>query len=240
MAVDKMSAKDILMRAVECDQVGRILEAQDLYEEGQRLVMQLVAHQRDESKKKILCERIKEYNDRMRQIKERVQKHVIGGELVSSIPIDEDSVGNSYRNLFGKYLDAEVKEVLLEEPYLYEKYQFQNFVSFLELLAKNCPYLKYVRLVTKTHSKAPENQINVIRQITQDLAKRNVTLCTKFVETLHDRKIVVSSGFIIKVGRGLHIFKPLNPFYSLGLCDYDFRRCLQTDVDIWRTKNFIC
>ncbi|XP_017466627.1 PREDICTED: MIT domain-containing protein 1-like isoform X2 [Rhagoletis zephyria] len=227
MAVDKMSAKDILMRAVECDQVGRILEAQDLYEEGQRLVMQLVAHQRDESKKKILCERIKEYNDRMRQIKERVQKHVIGGELVSSIPIDEDSVGNSYRNLFGKYLDAEVKE-------------FQNFVSFLELLAKNCPYLKYVRLVTKTHSKAPENQINVIRQITQDLAKRNVTLCTKFVETLHDRKIVVSSGFIIKVGRGLHIFKPLNPFYSLGLCDYDFRRCLQTDVDIWRTKNFIC
>lgn len=239
MFVGKMNAKDILMRAVQCDQAGRILEAQHLYQDGIQILMDLVGDESDVAKKKVFYERIKEYIDRAEQIKDRVQKHVIRGELVINKPIDDNSTGNSYQSLFGQYLNADVKEVLLEEPYLYEKYQFQNLVTFLELLVKNCRHLKYVRVVTKTDTKAPENQSNVLEQIRADMAKRNVTLSIKFEDTLHDRKIVLSNGYIIKIGRGLHFFKATNPLYSLGLCDYDFRKCLQTDVDIWRTRNFI-
>ena len=46
----------------------------------------------------------------------------------------------------------------------------------------------------------------------------------------------LSNGFIIKIGRGLHFFKANNPLFSLGLTDYDFRKCLQTDIDIWHTS----
>uniref|UniRef100_A0A0K8UG29 MIT domain-containing protein 1 n=1 Tax=Bactrocera latifrons TaxID=174628 RepID=A0A0K8UG29_BACLA len=123
MFVGKMNAKDILMRAVQCDQAGRILEAQHLYQDGIQILMDLVGDESDVTKKKVFYERIKEYIDRAEQIKDRVQKHVIRGELVSNKAIDDNSTGNSYHSLFGQYLNADVKEVLLEEPYLYEKYQ---------------------------------------------------------------------------------------------------------------------
>ncbi|XP_067629988.1 MIT domain-containing protein 1-like [Eurosta solidaginis] len=237
MSLDRMNAKDILMRAVQCDQAGRILEAQNLYQDGIHILMDLLPGESDVAKKKVFYERIKEYIERAEQIKERIQKHVTRGELVTNIPIVENSVGNSYQSLFGAYLNADVKEVLIEEPYLHERHHFENLVTFLELLVKNCRHLKYVRLVTKTDQKGSENQREVLEQITTDMSRRNVTFSTKFEDTLHDRKIVLSNGYIIKIGRGLNFFKARNSRYSLGLCDYDFRKCRQTDVDIWRAKN---
>jgi len=47
----------------------------------------------------------------------------------------------------------------------------------------------------------------------------------------------LSNGYIIKIGRGLHFYKPANPMYSIGLVNYKFRKCLQTDVDIWRNSS---
>ncbi|EDX09138.1 GD13796 [Drosophila simulans] len=47
----------------------------------------------------------------------------------------------------------------------------------------------------------------------------------------------LSNGYIIKIGRGLHFYKAANPMYSIGLVNYKFRKCLQTDVDIWRNSS---
>uniref|UniRef100_T1PJ68 Microtubule interacting and transport protein n=1 Tax=Musca domestica TaxID=7370 RepID=T1PJ68_MUSDO len=233
-----MNAKDILIKAVQCDKDGRILEAQDLYQDGIQILMEVVGDERDSNKKKVYLERIKEYIDRAEQIKLRVQRHMESGEIVANIPIDENSTGHSYKSLFGKYMNADVKEILIDEPYIAERYQFQNFVVLLELAAKQCKNLKYVRLVTKPDPKNTAEQNSILNLIKTDLQGRNITLSIKYETTLHDRKIILSNGYIIKIGRGLHFFKATNPRYSLGLCDYDFRNCLQTDVDICRTKTF--
>lgn len=37
-----MNAKDVLMKAVQCDQENRILEAQNYYQEGIEMLMNLV------------------------------------------------------------------------------------------------------------------------------------------------------------------------------------------------------
>ena len=42
-----MNAKDILMKAVQCDQAGRILEAQYNYQEGIQILMELVEGEMD-------------------------------------------------------------------------------------------------------------------------------------------------------------------------------------------------
>ncbi|TMW41414.1 hypothetical protein DOY81_013506, partial [Sarcophaga bullata] len=118
-----MNAKDILMKAVQCDQAGRILEAQYNYQEGIQILMELVEDENDVAKKKVYYERIKEYIDRAEQIKLRVQRHVSQGELVAHIAIDEGDIGYSYNSIFGKYVNKNVKEVLIEEPYLGERYQ---------------------------------------------------------------------------------------------------------------------
>ncbi|XP_061393504.1 MIT domain-containing protein 1 [Musca vetustissima] len=233
-----MNAKDILMKAVQCDKDGRILEAQDLYQDGIQILMELVGDEKDTAKKKVYLERIKEYIDRAEQIKLRVQKHMESGEIVANIPIDDNSTGHSYKSLFGKYLNGAVKEILIDEPYFTERYQFQNFIVLLELAVKQCKNLKYVRVVTKPDPKNPAGQNSMMKNIKDDLTQRGITLSIKFEATLHDRKIILSNGYIIKIGRGLHFFKPTNPQYTLGLCDYDYRNCLQTDVDICRTKTF--
>ncbi|XP_075161916.1 MIT domain-containing protein 1 isoform X2 [Haematobia irritans] len=232
-----MDVKQILIQAVHCDKAGRILEAQLLYQDGIEILKGIVADEPDAAKKKLYCERTKEYIDREKQIKVRVQKLLQTGEIDANIPIRENSTGHSYKNLFGKYFNNQVKEILIDEPHLFKRFQYQNFVAFVELAVKQCIQLTYIRLITKPHPNDTQAQAAIFKQIKDDLLRRNITLDIKFEQTLHDRKIILSNGYIIKIGRGLHIFKPINPLYSLGLCDYDFRKCLQTDVDIWRTKN---
>lgn len=75
------------------------------------------------ARKKVYYERIKEYIDRAEQIKLRVQRHVSQGELEQHIPIDENATGYSYSSIFGKYVNKNVKEILIEEPYLGKPYQ---------------------------------------------------------------------------------------------------------------------
>ncbi|KAL9911594.1 MIT domain-containing protein 1 [Glossina fuscipes fuscipes] len=231
-----MNAKEILMKAVVCDRSGRILQALTHYQDGIKILMDLVNEETDAGRKKVYHSRIKEYLDRAEQIKERISRFGHSGSLLHNISIEDGATGYSYYTLFGKYLSNEVQEVLIEEPYLIERYQFQNLINFLEVIIKNCADLKFVRLVTKTDNKNPENQMITLDNIKADLSLREITLHFTFEDTLHDRKILLSSGYVIKIGRGLHIYKPNNPRYTLGMCDYDFRKCLQTDVDILRIK----
>lgn len=234
-----LNAKELLIRAVECDQVGRILEAQTLYTEGIAQLMQFVNGEPDEVKRKGFLTRIKEYMDRADAIKARINGKLMLGEVVSHVSIDENDTGFDYDQLFGKYMDDKTVEIMLEEPYMTQNYQYQNLIRFLELAATNCPNLKYFRLITKEYkdAKNPDQQETNLGQIKGDLERRNVTVYIKYEDSLHDRKIYLSNGYIIKIGRGLHFYKPANPMYSIGLVNYKFRKCLQTDVDIWRNSS---
>ncbi|XP_039486109.1 MIT domain-containing protein 1 [Drosophila santomea] len=234
-----LKAKDLLMRAVECDQLGRILEAQTLYTEGIAELMQFVSGEPDEVKRKGFLTRIKEYMDRADAIKARINGKLMLGEVVSHVSIEENDTGFDYDQLFGKYMDDKTIEIMLEEPYMTQNYQYQNLVRFLELAATNCPNLKYFRLITKEYqdAKNPDQQSTNLGQIKADLDRRNVAVSIKYEDSLHDRKIYLSNGFIIKIGRGLHFYKASNPMYSIGLVNYKFRKCLQTDVDIWRNSS---
>ncbi|EDW50394.1 GM14605 [Drosophila sechellia] len=143
------NAKKLLIRAVECDQVGRILEAQTLYTEGIAQLMQFVNGEPDEAKRKGFLSRIKEYMDRADAIKARINGKLMLGEVVSHVSIDENDTGFDYDQLFGKYMDDKTVEIMLEEPYMTQNYQYHNLVRFLELAATNWPNLKYFRLITK-------------------------------------------------------------------------------------------
>ncbi|XP_064539280.1 MIT domain-containing protein 1 [Drosophila montana] len=231
-----LQAKALLIRAVECDQSGRILEAQTLYQDGIAQLMTFVSTEPDEVKRKGFLTRIKEYMDRADAIKARVNGQLMLGEVVTHLSIEENDTGYDYDQIFGKYMNDQTTEIMLEEPYLSQNYQYQNLVRFLELAVTNCKQLKYVRLVTKKDAANVDQQSTNIGQIKADLERRQISFYIKFEDTLHDRKIFLSNGYIIKIGRGLHFYKASNPMYSIGLTNYKYRKCLQTDVDIWRTS----
>lgn len=47
----------------------------------------------------------------------------------------------------------------------------------------------------------------------------------------------LSTGWIIKIGRGLDMYKPPENKFTLGMYDLDMRPCHQTTVDIFHTKD---
>ncbi|XP_001352426.3 MIT domain-containing protein 1 [Drosophila pseudoobscura] len=234
-----LKAKEQLIRAVECDQIGRILEAQTLYQDGITQLMSFVETEPDENKRKAFVLRIKEYIDRADAIKARVNGKLMLGQVVDHISIEENDTGYDYDQIFGKYMDDKTIEILLEEPYMTQNYQYQNLIRFLELAITNCKNLKYFRLITKEYSdpKNPDQQKTNLGQIRADLERRYIVVSIKYEDTLHDRRIYLSNGYIIKIGRGLHFYKAANPMYSIGLVNYKYRKCLQTDVDVWRNNS---
>lgn len=121
-----MLGKALLIRAVECDQSGRILEAQTLYQDGIAQLMSFVHSEPDEVKKKGFLTRIKEYIDRADAIKARVNGKMMLGEVVTHLSIEENDTGNDYDQIFGQYMTDKTIEIMLEEPYLTQNYQVNS------------------------------------------------------------------------------------------------------------------
>lgn len=105
---------------------------------------------------------------------------------------------------------------------------------FLELAIKKCKSLKFVKL--KTAPGDVEQQRSAFKSIATDLLKRGVAFEVEFSSSMHDREILLGNGYIISIGRGLDMFKPLTSKYSLGMMDYDFRECKETKIDVFRCK----
>ncbi len=108
---------------------------------------------------------------------------------------------------------------------------------------------------------AREEQERKLNDLADDLLTRNVRLVVKYSDTLHDREIRytwlasnltdsnwvaslyrilrLDSGWMIKLGRGLDIYKANRSKMSIGQFDLDLRRCHQTTVDIFHRSNVV-
>lgn len=80
----------------------------------------------DPDKKAYLQKKLGEYMSRAEQIKESIKDKQSRGQIVDKIHILANGSGYSYNTLFGKYLDDNVKEISLEEPYLRDFYQVRE------------------------------------------------------------------------------------------------------------------
>ncbi|XP_017837571.1 MIT domain-containing protein 1 [Drosophila busckii] len=233
---DDIIKLDAINDAFKCEKSGHIMEAILLYEEGIYKLNQLASS--DPNKQQFYVKQLRMFESRSKQLRDQVKTHLHGSKLIDHIVIERDARGRSYQRLFGLYLNDNVREAHLNEPHLSEQHQFKNLVNFFEVLVKNCRYLKYIRVTTRPDQVLPKNQLHMLQQIRADLATGNIHMNFQLDETLHDRKIVLSSGVVIKIGRGLHYFEPTEHLHALGLCDYDFRKCLATEVDVWQCRAF--
>ena len=49
----------------------------------------------------------------------------------------------------------------------------------------------------------------------------------------------LNTGWIIKIGRGLDIYKPLKGRFVMGHTDQDLRKCYETKVDIFHKNSIV-
>lgn len=124
-----MSAVEILTKACEFDQAGRYLEAVKLYEDGIRKLLDICKSESDAAKKHHFQSRAKDYITRAELLQGKLKTIYSKGEVIDRVLIANGSTGNSYKSLFGKYMDNEIKEILIEDTYIREHFQVVFLLS---------------------------------------------------------------------------------------------------------------
>lgn len=219
------AAVNILKRGVELDTKKRYTEALVCYQEGLQILVDKMRGENDDSSKAYLRKKVEEYMNRAETIKKLVLQQKEAGQFHEQVHIENNSTGHSYKTLFGRFLDDDVNYVSIEDPYIRTFHQCQNFLRLCELLVRSCRNLQLIELITSQDNKTTGDQREWFTNLSNDLSKYKIKLIVKFSETLHDRQITLSSGWIIKIGRGLDYFKAPENKFCLGVYDLDLRMC---------------
>ncbi|XP_013400958.1 MIT domain-containing protein 1-like [Lingula anatina] len=229
------SAIGLLKRAVELDGEKRFTESLVCYQEGIQLLLDVLKATTDEEKKRRFRQRITEYMDRAEKVKQHIEAEKEAGRYHEQMKIENNSTGNSYEKVFGRFFDEQVTVVEVEDPYIRSNHQVLNFVRFCELIVKSKSKVQTICLTTgQDQGKGQEEKLS---ELVKNLEKYNMTLKVTYSASLHDREIRLNNGWVIKIGRGLDYFKAADGKFVIGFCDMDLRQCHETTVDIFHKKH---
>ncbi|XP_076227872.1 MIT domain-containing protein 1-like isoform X2 [Nomia melanderi] len=189
------------------------------------------------AKQKHFAARASEYLNRAEKIKNLIDEKKAAGTYRELIKIENGSIGHGYESVFGRFLDTTVTYIHVEDPYIRAFHQCQNFVRFCELAVRKCHALSKITLVTTFDPEDRKNQITRLEELRKSLLSKLISFNISFSDTLHDRQILLSNGWVIKIGRGLDYFKAPDGKFVLGACDLELRSCSETTIDIFHRSH---
>lgn len=144
-------------------------------------------------------------------------------------------IGFGYETMFADYLIG-ATEIILEDAYIRQKHQINNFVRLCEIIVKvgSCKKLTLITSVDDEFQRG-ENTL-VFDQIADSLFEHDLEFRVEFSSILHDRELKLNNGWSIKMGRGLDYFQSLaGNYFQIGTNDLDLRPCLETSFDFYKT-----
>jgi ATP-dependent Lon protease len=145
------------------------------------------------------------------------------------------AVGYSYQSIMGVYLPG-AKEIVVEDAYIRHSHQIRNFLLFCELAVRMAKPEK-IKLITKFEDEVEKAEAMAkLAVIGESLKAHDVEFTVEVKETLHDRHIILSNGWTVKIGRGFDIYQRPDDWLHIGASDMDLRPCMETSVDIFRSK----
>jgi hypothetical protein len=153
-----------------------------------------------------------------------------------SYEIPDGATGYGYDRVFGPYFDGS-QTVVVEDPYVRKRYQVDNFGHFCALaISKGA--VKHIILKTGTaFGEDLDDADSRLENLKRELAKNHgVKMEWSRSKKLHDREVIFSNNWTVKVGRGLDIYYPPESWSSVGASNYNLRKCRQTKVDVLRRE----
>ncbi|KAL5012732.1 hypothetical protein ScPMuIL_011283 [Solemya velum] len=241
--VDKQSGMEtaaisVLKRAVELDSAQRFDEAVTCYQEGLQLLMEVLKSTSDVNKKTKFRDKMKQYMDRAEELKVHVAQEKDNAKFHEQIHIAANSTGHTYQHFFGRCLDEKLTEIEVEDPYIRSTHQIYNFLRFCELVVKSNTKVEWIKLTTGRDDtvNGHNSQTARLSELATSLRRHNIELSVEFSNTLHDREIRFNNGWVVKIGRGLDIYKATEGKFVVGFCDFELRHCHETTVDIFYSK----
>lgn len=233
------AAASILKRAVELDTEKQYTRSLALYQEGVQILLDTIKETNDAVKQKHFSQMASKYLDRAENVKKLVAIKKAQGTYRELLHIKDGMINYGYNNLFGRFMDAQITNIHIEDPYIRAFHQCQNLVRLCELAVQKCQFLSKISLVTTKDPEDFKNQSARLEELSQSLQSHQISFEITYSETLHDRQIVLNNGWIIKIGRGLDYFKPPTGKFILGYCDLELRPCQETTVDIFHKSQLM-
>uniref|UniRef100_A0A1I7T3A7 MIT_C domain-containing protein n=1 Tax=Caenorhabditis tropicalis TaxID=1561998 RepID=A0A1I7T3A7_9PELO len=235
MSADEKSllkkAGPILCDAVNDEKAGKLSRALVRYKQGIELIAQAMRKMPigSEDRNKIM----KNFAIYVRKVADLEYRNKTSAE-VDQLRITANSIGHSYKEVFTRCCDAQLRMVHVQDAYIVAHHQLVNFVRFCELIVSLSANLLVITLLTGEDAR--KNQAE-FAELTRSLEKRGVTLLVDFSSTIHDREIIFDNGWVVKSGRGLDYFRPPEGKYILGAYDMAQRPCHETTIDFLKRKS---
>ena len=132
---------------------------------------------------------------------------------------------------------AGAQSITVEDPYVRKRYKVDNFGQFCSLAVSKGD-VKHIILKTGTaFGEDLDDTDSRLENLKRELAKNHgAKMEWSRSEKLHDREVLFSNGWTVKVGRGLDIYYPPESWSSVGAFNYNLRKCRQTKVDVLRRE----
>jgi ATP-dependent Lon protease len=153
------------------------------------------------------------------------------------VVLRDNQTGISYEKLFGDYLEG-ATEITITDPYIRLPYQFRNLMEFIELVTKKVDLENEVKihLVTVNSEEYIEGFKEKLEQLEYALESTGISFNYEFIEGIHDRSILLDSGWKIVLGRGLDIWQKTSGWYDLSEFLQEKRQCKGCEVTYLKLK----
>jgi len=158
------------------------------------------------------------------------------------VTINEKQRGICFENLLGPYLKG-ARRIVITDAYIRLFFQARNLMELLEMLAKQKSHEDEVEvhLITAQEEVSPENQVEYLQKMRDNLAPAGIYFDWEFVDaqTIHARHIGTDTGWKILLDRGLDIFQryEMNDAFSLTNRLQTQRPCKAFEVTYLRVRD---
>ncbi len=142
------------------------------------------------------------------------------------IILRDNQTGVSYDRLFGDYLEGATK-ITITDPYIRLPYQFKNLMEFIELATKkvNLENEVKIHLVTVNTEEYIEGFKDKLEQLVYSLESMGIDFSFEFNDSIHDRSVIMDTGWKVVLGRGLDIWQKTTGWYDLSEFIQEKRLC---------------
>jgi len=130
-------------------------------------------------------------------------------QLFASHRLKDGDSGWPLSKLFDPIIFSEANNIRIVDPYLFKPHQFRNLKELILHIVENSK-----PKVIDIHTSFPQLEFKEANEVAlMDLSKElfsthGVTLQYSYLPNLHDRYVIADSGYVVKLGRGLDIYKP--------------------------------
>lgn len=141
----------------------------------------------DVEKQNYLRSKIESYLKRAEDLKKHVTKEKESGRYEEFIEIEENSINNGFKTLFGRLLDEDVTKISIEDFDMSTEHSLQCFVGFCEVLVKCCTCLNEIKLGTKKSNES--EQMTAFKRIKTKLEEYDIVFLVSYSQDVHKREI---------------------------------------------------